>query len=881
MAQRTYAIFVGGLSPVWVSDDLGATWSNPPSVGAPPAAQVKNITCDPYNGYNTIITSASAGIYKSTDGSNSYTPVAGTTIILNETQYINSLNVIAVGAGILRSNDGGNTFVSNSFDPVVAYGPGAIYTPQYQVSNVFFEYLASGYISIYDKLFKSFDGGANWVVLNGGNPISPGVPINDIVATGGNVTVITADGIYYSNDDGLTFTNVQPLVLTLPGDNALDKFGVNVYAFDADGIVWRSTNYGLTFTSVGTIPVGIGNFKDLFAHSSSRITFVASDSVLPSTGALYLTTDSGTTINVVENPNNRAYALDGSIETPCGECPPKTTLNSATGLCEAVISGPALCPAGYIYNPITETCDQDGDICGDTDIVIGIDNSGSVQAGEWPDLILLATGIANSLATSLTSGQTQIAILHWASTACVQEQLTSNLTDILNAINQTQQLPSVCGPIGGATNHTGALCAAHNELYNGLTARPSANKVYINITDGASVIAVLGDNCVYNSVNYAPASTSDYVVYRNLATAMKNDGLKIILSAVGSTSDINGIRTNFVYGSSTPGPLLPDAVPSLDTGGNPLYSESDFASSESQISQIVGSLCSGSEPAPGCPPGCTVLLGTDGRGYCTCIESFSVNPCCFELTDCSGLLDPIYTNTDLSEYDVVGNILQFQGSDACWQIRKLDQICEGALPVIVTEVFDTCNECLPKYFTLTSCDEETVIYAEFSTELVAVNNQVAQVLIDGLPVCFTVVESEGIPPETPIEIDVFAGPFVDCECCLPQPEPTPEPFVRTTQKPVKQFYHITDSACEIRTNVKFGNNYYKLFRTIKNGLENPCGPVDFDKLWIEKELSDYSRINPPGQCVPAPIPVEPEECPVAPTSLCTPPTNISGTGNIN
>jgi hypothetical protein len=880
MAQRTYAIFVGALSPVWVSDDQGATWTNPPSVGAPTSGQIKNITCDPYNGYNTLITTISSGVYKSTDGGISYVVIPGTAIQLNETQYINSLNVIAVGAGILRSNDGGNTFVSNSFDPIIAYGPGAIYTSQYYVSNVFFEYLASGYISIYDKLFRSFDGGANWVVLNGGNPISPSVRINDIVATGGNITVITGDGIYHSNDDGLTFTNVQSLSLQV-GINALDNFGVNVYAIDTSGFVWRSTNYGLTFTNVGAIPVGTGNTVDLFAHSLSRVTFTASDSVLPSTGALYLTTDSGTTINVVENPNNKALSLDGSIETPCGECPTKTTLNPETGLCEAVISGPALCPEGYIYNPATETCDQEGGDCGDTDIVIGIDNSGSVSPDEWPQLIALATGIANSLATSLTSGQTQIAILHWASTSCLQEQLTSNLTDILNAINQTQQLPSVCGSIGGATNHTGALCAAHNELYNGLTARPAANKVYINITDGSSVIAIPGDNCVYNSVNYAPSSALDSVVYRNLATAMKNDGLKIILSAVGTTTDINQIRTNFVYGSSTPGPLLSDAVPSLDTGGNPLYSESDFASAASQISQIVGSLCSGSEPAPGCPPGCTVLLGEDGRGYCTCVESFSVNPCCFELTDCSGLLDPIYTNTDLSEYAVAAQILQFQGSDACWQVEKLDQLCSDAVEVTVVEVFDTCNECLPKYFTLTSCDEEIVIYAEYSAELFAVNNKVAQILIEGTPICFSVLLSEGTPPETPVEIEVYSGPFENCECCLPQPAPIPEPFVRTTQKPVKQFYHITDSACEIRTNVKFASNYYKLFRTIKNGLENPCGPVDFDKLWIEKELSDYSRINPPGLCVPAPIPVEPEECPVAPTTLCQPPTDVSGTGNIN
>jgi hypothetical protein len=875
MAQRTYAIFIG-TNPVWISDDEGSTWDNVPATGIPLAQFILNITVDTYNGYNSIVTTTSFGLYKSINGGAAYNVIPGTNFTLNETQYINSLDIIAVGQNILLSSNGGNSFTVTSFNPVVTYGAGAINTPTYYAKNVFFDSLSNGYISIFDKLFRSYDGGVTWVPANGGNPISPGIAINDIVAISANVTVITPDGIYYSDDQGETFTQTQALSV-VSGDNALDIFNTNVYAFDANGDIWKSVNYGLTFSNVNSIAVN-SQYKDLFICSPSRVIFLSPDTTIGSSGALSLTTDGAVNITVSENVNARPYALDGSIETPCGECPGKFEFNPETGLCEAVVESPPLCPEGYVYNPITGQCDQTGDVCGELDIIISMDNSASVEAPEFVQLQTLATSIANSLSDELLSGQVQIGVVQWASAAAVTQILTTDLADVLTAI----ALPQLVFP-NDLTNHTDAICVSHNELYNGVNARAGATKIYLVITDGPFVAPKdVSASCTYDGTTYTAANNTDYQPFRDLCTAMKQDGLKIIVSALGTTTEINTINAAFLYGPAPSTTLLPDAVPTLDSNGAPLYTASDFATAESQVTSIVDSLCIGPPiDAPTCPEGCATELGIDGRGVCMCTEQVSVSPCCFELTDCSGLLDPIYTNTDLSEYAVAAKILQFQGSDACWQVEKLDQICSDAVEVTVVEVFDTCNECLPKYFTLDSCVGDITIYAVFSTELLAVNNKVAQFLIEGVPTCFSVTQNEGTPPEEPIVIEVLNGPYADCECCLPQPEPTPEPFVRTTQKPVKKFYHITDSDCDIRTNVKFANNYYKLFRTIKNGLENPCGPVDFDKLWIEKELSDYSRINPPDQCVPAPTPVIPEECPIAPVVECTPPTNASGSGNLN
>lgn len=122
--------------------------------------------------------------------------------------------------------------------------------------------------------------------------------------------------------------------------------------------------------------------------------------------------------------------------------------------------------------------------------------------------------------------------------------------------------------------------------------------------------------------------------------------------------------------------------------------------------------------------------------------------------------------------------------------------------------------------------------------------------------CYSVLgpytENTGCPCD---EYVVTEG-YADCACCLP---PTPDPtcceIPKYTQKPVHKYYLITDTECEIKTNTKFANNYYKLFTSIKYGISNCCTGVDFDKLWIKKELADFDKMQY-GTC----IATEPELC---------------------
>ncbi len=71
--------------------------------------------------------------------------------------------------------------------------------------------------------------------------------------------------------------------------------------------------------------------------------------------------------------------------------------------------------------------------------------------------------------------------------------------------------------------------------------------------------------------------------------------------------------------------------------------------------------------------------------------------------------------------------------------------------------------------------------------------------------------------------------------------------------------------------------YNKIVQDTKKSETERKGALD--KLWIEKELSDYSLINPPGECVTPPAAVVVPDCPAATVVACSPPTDVSGTGD--
>jgi len=86
--------------------------------------------------------------------------------------------------------------------------------------------------------------------------------------------------------------------------------------------------------------------------------------------------------------------------------------------------------------------------------------------------------------------------------------------------------------------------------------------------------------------------------------------------------------------------------------------------------------------------------------------------------------------------------------------------------------------------------------------------------------------------------------YSTCECCLPPPPPPGCCEIpKYTQKPVRDFFRITVSDEDIRVNTNFANNYYKLYMGMRYGVNSCCTGIDYDKLWIDKEVIDLENIK--------------------------------------
>jgi hypothetical protein len=699
MATRTYAI--AGFNKVYVSDDLGVNWSLATAAGLPTSpftigATSVWIATDTHDPYKSLVTNQVHGIYRSVDGGESYTLTGNTTgHQWHSVYYIDSFNVLAIGDQLFKSIDGGQNFIALPVTASTLYGlPGSIARAAYFPAGT------SGFVAIEDKVYKTTDFGNTWEVLNNDVPIVAGYKITGIVSDGlgGTISVVCGAGVYQSTDSGNTFA-----LLGTPG--ALGGSTTADFRFSSSTVstgvvylicdlgIYKSTNSGSTWALVNGASTGTDNV-DIFDFTLNRI-------IVGNNTTLYASTDGGVTLT---NPFVAAKitAITG-VDFLCGECRSKYDFNPVTGNCEQEIEGLSLCGEGFTYNPVTGNCESIlGGSC-EVDLIITLDNSGTVQNEpaypEWTQMKLLAEDIVNSLSAQITSGDIQVGIVQWATSACVSQELTTNIADITTGINQPKTNPSsgLCSSsIGGGTDHVDAICAAQNELFSGATARPLAAKVIITITDGTGC----SGPCVYNTVSYSNLSG-----YIDLCDALKTDGVKHIMVGLGQPAEVSNIYTTFIN-ISTP-------VVTVENG-TPLWFEASFSGASAIAGAVSDSVCGGAYAPPACPPGCTLTYATDPDdptrliARCNCLESLTVVPCCYELADCKGSAQDIITQVDLSEY--IGKVVKIQGSDVCWTVTKLDDICPISTVITVTESFDECYLCDPSYALYNCKDTDVVIY---------------------------------------------------------------------------------------------------------------------------------------------------------------------------
>lgn len=273
---KTYT--VGDLGGARRLDNLTGPWVDIPISASFPSFSgvLLDVETDPTNGNKVFavgdgnLSQNMFGIYVSTNGGTTWVIPGGNyqtninpggTIRWWEVYVLDSLNIFVAGSNgyIAVSTDGGLTFNLSSQLPTLPTCIGC--NPAIpDCQSIHFITPAIGVVGLIAHAAITYNAGATWTILNGGNVIgsSPSV-LNakgiHISANQQTINVLAATGIFRSTDAGNTFTMVHQFLqrngehLTWINDNELWGFG------QQDEIV-KSVNAGATWTTLSPLSIG-------------------------------------------------------------------------------------------------------------------------------------------------------------------------------------------------------------------------------------------------------------------------------------------------------------------------------------------------------------------------------------------------------------------------------------------------------------------------------------------------------------------------------------------------------------------------------------------------------------------------------------------------
>jgi hypothetical protein len=267
--------------------DAAGAWQlrGPINVGG----RVTDVVADPANANKIYVASASGGVWKTTDGGATFTPI------------FDGLGTLSIGALALDPRDSNILYVGTG-----EANPGGGSTTQ------------PG-----DGVWKTTDGGATWQHLGLDNTfeigrivVDPKNPNNVFVAAMGALFFHNVDrGVYRSQDGGLTWTKV---LFVSDGAGAIDLAidpvtptrvfattwerqrtpSARIYGGTGSGL-WRSTDGGTTWTALaGGLPASStrpGRIGVVVAPSSPSTVYTIFSKTDFSLDGVFRSTDSGTT----------------------------------------------------------------------------------------------------------------------------------------------------------------------------------------------------------------------------------------------------------------------------------------------------------------------------------------------------------------------------------------------------------------------------------------------------------------------------------------------------------------------------------------------------------------------------------------------------------
>lgn len=189
--------------------------------------------------------------------------------------------------------------------------------------------------------------------------------------------------------------------------------------------------------------------------------------------------------------------------------------------------------------------------------------------------------------------------------------------------------------------------------------------------------------------------------------------------------------------------------------------------------------------------------------------------------------------------------------------------CTGTTSVTISSIPDE-NGCIDPVicYKAVNCNSDcygTATYYFTGSQIASLSEYTINGLdVDGEVIdpaaCWTIMptdpsESNPSPPTGCYAASIFLGYnkiFSSCEKCKPVDCPVEPPFERTKQDPVKIFYEIRESKCDITATKQFATAYSNMLKKVKYGIADCCNGLNIAETWVNKQVSNLQATIIPG-----------------------------------